>query len=37
MVSQRQQIYELADTLNTNGVPDTVAYVSEKEVKQVSS
>ena len=34
---QRQKITELADTLNTDGVPDTVAYVSEKEVKQVST
>ena len=35
--SQRQQIKELADKLSTNGVPDTVAYVSEKEVLQVSA
>ena len=34
---QRQKITELANTLNANGVPDTVAYVSEKEVKQVSA
>ena len=35
--SQRQQIKELADKLSTDGVPDTVAYVSEKEVLQVSA
>ena len=35
--SQRQQIKELADKLSVNGVPDTVAYVSEKEVLQVSA
>ena len=34
---QRQQITKLADTLSINGVPDTVAYVSEKEVKQVAA
>ena len=34
---QRQIIYELANTLNINGVPDTVAYISSKEVQQVSS
>ena len=36
-IVSRQQIAELVDKLNTNGVPDTVAYVSEKEVKQVSA
>ena len=34
--SQRQKITELADRLSIYGVPDTVAYVSEKEVKQVA-
>lgn len=33
----RQKITKLADTLSSNGVPDTVAYVSEKEVQQVSA
>ena len=35
--SQQQQIKELVDQLNIDGVPDTVAYVTEKEVRQVSS
>ena len=35
--SQQKQIKELADKLSINGVPDTVAYVTEKEVMQVSS
>ena len=35
--SQQQQIKELVDQLNIDGVPDTVAYVTEKEVSQVSS
>jgi hypothetical protein len=35
--AQRQQITELANSLSANGVPDTVAYVSEKEVNQVSA
>ena len=34
--NQRQQIKELTDKLSANGVPDTVAYISEKEVMQVS-
>ena len=34
---QQKQIKELADELSVNGVPDTVAYVTEKEVMQVSS
>jgi hypothetical protein len=35
--SQQQQIKELAGKLSIDGVPDTVAYVTEKEVRQVSS
>jgi len=35
--AQHQQINELANSLSANGVPDTVAYVSEKEVGQVSA
>ena len=35
--SQQKQIKELAGKLSINGVPDTVAYVTEKEVMQVSS
>ena len=35
--NQQQQIKELVDQLNIDGVPDTVAYVTEKEVSQVSS
>ena len=34
---ERQIIYELANTLSISGVPDTVAYISSKEVQQVSS
>ena len=35
--SQQKQIKELAGKLSINGVPDTVAYVTEKEVMDVSS
>ena len=35
--SQQKQIKELASKLSTNGVPDTVAYVTEKEVMKVSA
>ena len=35
--SQQKQIKELAGKLSTNGVPDTVAYVTEKEVMKVSA
>jgi len=35
--SQQQQIKKLVGQLNIDGVPDTVAYVTEKEVRQVSS
>ena len=34
--NQRQQIKALTDKLSANGVPDAVAYISEKEVTQVS-
>jgi hypothetical protein len=34
--SQKQQIKELTDKLSANGVPDTVAYIREKEVMRVS-
>ena len=33
---QRQKIKELTDKLSANGVPDTVAYISEKEVMRAS-
>ena len=35
--SQQKQIKELAGKLSTHGVPDTVAYVTEKEVMKVSA
>ena len=35
--SQQKQIKELADKLSTHGVPDTVAYVTEKEVMKGSA
>jgi len=35
--NQQKKIKELAGKLSINGVPDTVAYVTEKEVMQVSS
>jgi len=35
--NQQKKIKELTDQLSINGVPDTVAYITEKEVMQVSS
>ncbi|MBT3514991.1 MAG: hypothetical protein HOB32_03190 [Nitrospina sp.] len=35
--SKQKQIKELAAKLSTNGVPDTVAYVTKKEVMEVST
>ena len=35
--NQQNKIKELVDKLSVNGVPDTVAYITEKEVMQVSS
>ena len=35
--NQQNKIKELVDKLSVNGVPDTVAYIMEKEVMQVSS
>ena len=37
VISERQQIKELTDKLSANGVPDTVAYISKKEVMRVSA